>query len=112
MVKQTIAVALGTGLLVVPIVSLAATQLLVENKCNTCHSISSAGIEQKNKAMKAPDLSGIGKYHDAEYFKAYLKKEVAHEPHEGSQSTKKHPTVAKATGDELDKIAQELVNLK
>lgn len=47
-------------------------------KCNMCHSVSTAGIEAmtKSEKMKGPDLVGIAEQHDAAWVTQYLKKEV------------------------------------
>jgi cytochrome c5 len=49
--------------------------VFLANKCEMCHSVSTAGIEAKSKAMKAPDLVGVvTAEHNAEWMAQYLKK--------------------------------------
>ena len=52
--------------------------LFLAQKCNTCHSISTAGIEAttKSEKMKGPDLVGVVAEKGAEWTTQYLKKLV------------------------------------
>ena len=49
-------------------------QLFLDQKCNVCHSVSTAGITAttKSEKMKGPDLVNVK--HDAKTLTAYLKK--------------------------------------
>ena len=96
----------------VPRASQAEEDLLVKSGCNKCHSIAAAGIEKINAGMKTPDLSSVGKFHDAAFFSSYLKKETAHAPHEGNESDKKHMIEVKATGADFEAIIKRLTELK
>lgn len=51
-------------------------EIFLANKCNLCHSVSSAGIEAttKSDAMKGPDLSA-SEPHDPAFLTKYLKQE-------------------------------------
>ena len=61
-------------------------KLFVKYRCTTCHSVKSEGIEKKategdataaevaKSAHKPPDLSGIGKTHEAAWFAMWLQK--------------------------------------
>jgi len=59
----------------------AGKKIFTDNKCNTCHSIDSAGIKstmgEKSPAAKKgmADLSNVGSSHDAAWMIKYLKKE-------------------------------------
>jgi cytochrome c5 len=68
------------------------------NKCQTCHSMTSAGIAKTNDKSKAPDLSGIGAQHNADWFTKYLNKETA-------LNGKQHGIKFKGSADELKALA-------
>jgi mono/diheme cytochrome c family protein len=63
--------------------------LFLENKCNTCHTIKTAGIEKRKAAgaeateakeksdKKAPDLSSVGLERKADWMAKYLMKTEA-----------------------------------
>jgi hypothetical protein len=63
--------------------------LFLDNKCNTCHTVQSAGIQKKaaaaaekgeeksDKDKKAPDLSGVGLERKADWMAKYLMKTEA-----------------------------------
>lgn len=55
-----------------------AGNAFVDQKCNMCHSVSSAGIEAKVKseAMKGPDLAGVTSRHESEWLGKFLRREV------------------------------------
>jgi mono/diheme cytochrome c family protein len=62
----------------VPPTSAAATdgrQIFLDQKCNMCHTVSSASITPTSK-IKAPDLTGLSSKEDAAFLKKYLKKEA------------------------------------
>ena len=51
--------------------------IFLAQKCDMCHSVSTAGIEAKSKAMKAPDLVGVvTAEHDAKWIGEYVRKQV------------------------------------
>ena len=51
--------------------------IFLAQKCDICHSVSTAGIEAKSKAMKAPDLVGVvTAEHDAKWIGEYVRKQV------------------------------------
>ena len=95
------------------------------NKCNKCHAVSAYGITRLNAAApgaedtaaeegatKIPDLSNVGKFHDAAFFTSFLKKEIGHVPHPGLDNDKKHKTKFSGSDDDLKKIADWLATLK
>ena len=49
-------------------------KVFVDNKCNMCHTVTSAGIESKKS--DAVDLSTVGKDRTVEFLTKYLKKEA------------------------------------
>jgi hypothetical protein len=49
-------------------------KIFVDNKCNMCHTVTSAKIESKKS--DATDLSTVGKDKTVEFLTKYLKKEV------------------------------------
>lgn len=51
-------------------------QIFLAQKCNVCHSVSSAGIEKTMKSMTAPDLTDLAAKQDAATLTKYLHKQV------------------------------------
>lgn len=51
-------------------------QIFLAQKCNLCHTVSSAGIEATTKSdkMKGPDLAGLAAKLDAKLITGFLKK--------------------------------------
>lgn len=56
----------------------AGKQVFLDQGCNKCHGVTSAGIEAKIKSekMQGPDLDGVGSRHDAEFLSKYVRKEA------------------------------------
>ena len=83
--------------------------LFVQNKCNACHAVKSAGIEQKKEAgeedSKAPDLSAVKTAHDAGLLAKFLEKT---EKIEG----KKHPKKWKGSDEELKAVTEWIASLE
>lgn len=79
--------------------------IYLASKCNSCHAVASKSIEKTNANSKAPDLSGTGLSHNAEWFKGWLLKTE-------TLNGKKH--VKKFTGpdDQLNTLAQWLTTLR
>ena len=50
-------------------------QIFLDQKCNMCHTVSSAGITPTSK-IKAPDLAGLASKEDAAWLTKFLKKEA------------------------------------
>jgi mono/diheme cytochrome c family protein len=50
-------------------------QVFLDQKCNLCHAVSSAGIAPTGK-IKAPDLAGLASKEDPAWITKFLKKEV------------------------------------
>jgi mono/diheme cytochrome c family protein len=59
-------------------------RIFLAQHCNTCHTVSSAGIERKMKASKAPDLFDVAAKEEAPTLVKYLKKKAL-------LNDKKHP---------------------
>jgi cytochrome c5 len=72
-------------------------------KCDTCHSVSTAAIEATTKSdkMKAGDLVGVVQAHDRAWVTDYIKK-VA------DKDGKKHTKEFKGTDEELNAIVDFL----
>jgi mono/diheme cytochrome c family protein len=53
-------------------------QIFLAQKCNLCHSVSSAGIQAtvKSEKMKGPDLTGVTPKMDARVLNDYLRKKA------------------------------------
>lgn len=72
--------------------------VFLAQKCNLCHSVSTAGIEAttKSDAMKGPDLSTTGA-HDPAALAKYLKQEE-------TVDGKKHKKAFKGSDEELQAL--------
>jgi mono/diheme cytochrome c family protein len=95
----TIPTAVATPATDVPPTSGAATegkQIFLDQKCNMCHTVSSASITATSK-IKAPDLTGLASKDDAAFLKKYLKKEAA-------KNGKKHIKPFGGTDAQLDAL--------
>jgi mono/diheme cytochrome c family protein len=84
----------------------------LSNKCNICHSVEAEKIEmtsggyQKSKEKNVPpDLSGIGKQQNAEWFAKYLK-------HQEAVNGLKHAKTWRGTDEELQALSKWLEGLK
>lgn len=77
----------GAAALAAPAAGADGKEVFLAQKCNLCHSVSSAGIEAKttNEKLQGPDLSTV-ELPDAEWLAAYLKQE---ETHDGEKHKKK-----------------------
>ena len=88
-----IVLSLPLALLLVPVpttpdgagVALAATggagdgkAIFLAQKCNLCHSVSSAGIEAttKSEKVKGPDIKGLADRHDRGWVEKWLRQEI------------------------------------
>ena len=73
--------ALAMGPLVEPAAAaeLDGKQIFLAQKCNLCHTVSSAGIEAtvKSEKLKGPDLAGLAAKQDARLLTDFLHKKVA-----------------------------------
>lgn len=78
--------------------------IFVASSCNTCHSITAQGV-QKTGQSTAPDLSGVGLKHNADWIKQWLNKEVA-------MNGKKHMKKWKGSDADLNTLATWLAGLK
>ena len=101
--------ALGAIFLVAPVAAEEGDGKAVfeAQKCNLCHSVSSAGIEAttKSEKLKGPDLTGVGDRHDAEWIAKYLKKEV-------DMDGKKHTKPFSGSDEELKALVDWLLEQK
>jgi len=95
--------------------------LFVEKKCNKCHSIDAEKIAKKEEPgeaeeegeeaggkeeKKPPDLSGVGKKHDADWITGWLQKKIK------TDKGKKHKGKFKGTDEELKTLVTWLSGLK
>ncbi len=78
-------------------------KVFVDNKCNMCHTVTSAGIESKKS--DAVDLSTVGKDRTVEFLTKYLKKEA-------KLNDKDHKSSFKGTDEDLTKLVEWLSTLK
>ena len=78
-------------------------KVFVDNKCNMCHTVTSAGIESKKS--DAVDLSTVGKDRTVEFLTKYLKKEA-------KLNDKDHKSSYKGTDEDLTKLVEWLSTLK
>lgn len=76
-------------------------------KCQTCHSVESAGIEAlaKSEKMRGPDLTNLHSKFDAQWLVKYLRKQ---EQLEG----KAHRTEFKGSDEELQALVDWLLEQK
>lgn len=58
--------------------NLDGKEIFLSQKCNLCHSVSSADIEAKTKSEKVrgPDLVDVGERHQTDFLLEYLRKEA------------------------------------
>jgi len=81
--------------------------VFLENKCNQCHTIDSRKIKKLSEDgpdMKAPDLSGVGVVHKAEWLSAFMQKQE-------KLGGKLHLKKFKGTDAELKQLVNWLVTL-
>lgn len=84
--------------------------LFVENKCNSCHTISAQGVrkakgDEEENGKKPPDLSHVGKEQNARWIKGYLMKTE-------TLNGKKHKKAWKGSDADLTTLADWLASLK
>ena len=83
----------------------AGKKLFTDNKCNSCHSIQSQGIDKTMASSKAPDLSEVGSTRDAQWISNYLEKKADIEG-------KKHVKGWTGSADDLKVLSDWLSTLK
>jgi len=83
----------------------AGQKLFMDNKCNMCHSVTSAKIDKKMATSKGADLSNVGATHDAAWLTKWLNKEVDLEG-------KKHSATAKLSEADMKTLTDWLATLK
>jgi hypothetical protein len=83
-------------------------QVFLAQKCNLCHSVSTADIVATTKSdkMKGPDLSEVGSRYDAAFFPKFLRKEV---PNSAGNT---HKNSWKGTDADLQTLVGWLTSLK
>ena len=52
--------------------------VFLKHKCNNCHTVSTAGIEAKNKKSKAPDLVNVTVRHEKDWIRLFIRKTTGH----------------------------------
>ena len=75
-------------------------QVFLDQKCNMCHAVSSAGITPTSK-IKAPDLAGLASKEDPAFLTKFLKKEA-------DKNGKKHLKNFTGSADELAAVVDWL----
>jgi hypothetical protein len=85
----------------------AGQSAFVANKCNLCHSVSSAGIEAtaKSEKMKGPDLKGKVAEVGIDWARKFVTKQV-------DKDGKKHGKEYKGTPEDLEQILTWLESQK
>lgn len=74
-------------------------QIFLNQRCNLCHSVSTAGIDAviKSPAMRGPDLVNVADKHDAKWLKGWLHKKI-------EMNGKKHRKLFTGSDAELDTL--------
>jgi cytochrome c551/c552 len=62
--------------------------VFTSKNCDTCHSVSTAGIKAKIEAMKGPDLVNLAEKYDAEQLSQFICKQAKVEDTEHSREFK------------------------
>jgi len=75
-------------------------QVYLDQKCDMCHAVSTAGIE--GKTDKGGDLVGLADQYDAEWLTQYLKKEA-------DKDGKQHVKGFKGTDEDLKALVDWLL---
>jgi len=90
----------------------AGKAAFLSNKCNMCHSVESEKVEKASGGYQKsaeknvpPDLSNVGKKHNAEWFTKYLK-------HTEALDGVKHAKAYRGTDEELQALAKWLEGLR
>jgi cytochrome c5 len=71
-------------------------QIFVDQKCNMCHAVSSAGVTPTSK-IKATDLAAVASKEDPAWLSKFLKKDA-------DKNGKKHVKAFTGTADELSAV--------
>ena len=85
----------------------AGKAVLLQHKCQSCHSVTSAGIlpARGEDSAEGPDLSNVGAAHSADWLNKYLLKQE-------SKDGKKHKRRFPGTEQELNVLVKWLASLK
>jgi mono/diheme cytochrome c family protein len=61
-----------------PVAAADGQEVFLGQKCNTCHSVETAGIEAKTKSEKlfGGDLSQVTERHETEWIAQYIQREI------------------------------------
>ncbi len=101
-----LAIAATVGFSLLPAEEVTGKDIFLNNKCNTCHSIKSQGIESKVGEGKYPDLSNVASNKfENDFIKKFLMKEE-------TLDGKKHAIKFKGDDAELSKLVDWLQTLK
>ena len=97
----------GGAALAAPVSAADGKEVFLAQKCNTCHAVSTAGIEAttKSEKMKGPDLVGVVQAHDATWVADFIQKKI-------DKEGKKHTKEYKGTAEELAAIVAWLETQK
>jgi mono/diheme cytochrome c family protein len=100
-------IVLAASWLATPALAADGKEIFLAQKCNTCHSVSTAGIEAttKSEKMKGPDLVGVVQAHDPAWVKDFIQKKT-------DKEGKKHAKEYKGTQEELEAIVAWLAEQK
>jgi len=81
--------------------------IFLAQKCNLCHTVSSAGIEAqtKSEALKGPDLVGVGDRHEKSWFPQWLHREA-------EMNGQKHKKKFTGSDEELKALVDWLLEQK
>jgi cytochrome c551/c552 len=84
----------------------AGKALFLKNKCNTCHSVESQGIEALRDVKAAPDMSDAGNLiPDAAWAVKFVKREE-------TKDGKKHRRPFKGSDKDVEQMIDWLMSLK
>ena len=111
--RRTLSYALLTGVatlclaLPAPASAVDGKEVFLAQKCDTCHSVSTAGIAAttKSEKMKGPDLVGVVQAHESTWVKDFVSKKV-------DKDGKKHAKEFKGTEEELAALVDWLAAQK
>ena len=90
-----------------PAAALDGKAIFLAQKCDTCHSVSTAGIvaTTKSEKMKGPDLVGVVQAHEPAWIADFVHKKV-------DKDGKKHAKEFKGTEEELTALIDWLAAQK
>ena len=79
-------------------------KIFMAEKCNLCHSVSSADIEAttKSEKVRGPDLTGVAERHESDFIVDYLRQDV-------ELDGKKHKKAFKGSDEEIGALIDWLL---